>query len=51
MSRIRWTRILAGGFLSELAVIAVFIPATVLLGELPGMYTAVIASFVMRVFT
>lgn len=50
MSQIRWTRILAGGFLSELAVIAVFIPATVLLGELPGMYTAVIASLVMPFF-
>ena len=47
MSRIRWMRIAAGGFLSEIAVIAVFIPATVLLGQAPGMYTAVGASLVM----
>src|SRR5206468_3992979 len=33
--------------LSELCVVAVFIPATVLLGEVPGMYTAVGASLVM----
>jgi hypothetical protein len=47
MKQIRWLRILVGGFLSELAVFAVFIPATVLLGEVPGMYTAVGASLVM----
>ena len=47
MNRIRWMRILAGGFLSELAVFVVFIPSTMLLGEKPGMYTAVIGSFVM----
>ena len=47
MKRIRWGRVLAGGFLSELAVIAVFIPATVLLGEVPGQYTAVAGSLVM----
>src|ERR1051325_11157865 len=34
---IAWARILIGGFLSQLAVFAVFIPATVLLGERPGM--------------
>ena len=47
MTDIRWARILIGGFLSELAVFAVFIPATVLLGERPGMYVAVIASLIM----
>ena len=47
MKRIRWGRVLAGGFLSELAVIAVFIPATALLGEVPGQYTAVAGSLVM----
>jgi hypothetical protein len=47
MKRFRWGRVLAGGFLSELAVIAVFIPATVLLGEVPGQYTAVVGSLVM----
>lgn len=47
MSRIRWMRILAGGFLSELCVFAVFIPSTLLLGERPGMYSAVLGSFVM----
>src|SRR5262245_29121265 len=45
--RMRWARVVAGGFLSELAVIAVFIPTTVLLGETPGMYTAVAGSLVM----
>jgi hypothetical protein len=43
----RWARILLGGFLSELAVIAVFVPSTYLLGERPGMYTAVIGSLIM----
>ena len=38
------------GFLSEVAVFAVFIPATVLLGVQPGMYSAVIASLVMPFF-
>ena len=47
MSRIRWVWILVGGCLSEVAVIAVFVPATVLLGQAPGAYTAVGASFVM----
>jgi hypothetical protein len=47
MKRIRWGRVIAGGFLSELAVIAVFIPATVLLGTVPGQYTAVVGSLVM----
>ena len=45
--RIHWLRVVIGGVLSELAVIAVFIPATVLFGETPGVYTAVIGSFVM----
>jgi len=40
-------RILAGGFLSELCLIAVFVPSTLLLGEKPGMYSAVLGSFVM----
>src|SRR5947207_3088021 len=47
MTKIYWGRILIAGFLSELAVIAVFIPATVFLGEVPGMYTAVAGSLVM----
>jgi hypothetical protein len=47
MGRIHWLRILLFGFLSELAIFAVFIPATTLLGEVPGMYTAVGASLVM----
>ena len=47
MNQIRWARVVIAGFLSELAVIAVFIPATVLLGEQPGMYTAVVGSLVM----
>jgi hypothetical protein len=50
MSQIHWKRILIFGFLSEVAVFAVFIPATVLLGEQPGMYSAVIASLVMPFF-
>src|SRR4051794_37881416 len=45
--RIHWGRIIVFGFLSELAVIAVFIPATVWLGEQPGMYVAVAGSLVM----
>jgi len=47
MKRIRWGRVLAGGFLSELAVFAVFIPATVFFGQVPGQYTAVAGSLVM----
>jgi hypothetical protein len=47
MKRIQWVRILVGGFLSEVAVFAVFIPCTVFLGQLPGMYSAVGASLVM----
>ena len=47
MSQIRWLRILVGGFLSELALVAVFVPATILLGEQPGRYVAVIGSFFM----
>jgi len=47
MNKIRWIRIVVGGFLSELAVFAVFIPATLLLGQLPGMYVAVLGSLVM----
>jgi hypothetical protein len=47
MTKIHWGRIVIAGFLSELAVIAVFIPATMLLGQEPGMYVAVLASFVM----
>src|SRR5215813_6166759 len=50
MSEIRWLRILVGGFLSELALVAVFIPATILLGEQPGRYVAVIGSFIMPLF-
>jgi|SRR5215470_10760942 hypothetical protein len=50
MSEIRWLRILVGGFLSELALVAVFIPATILLGEQPGRYVAVIGSFIMPFF-
>lgn len=42
-----WLRILVFGFLSELALFAVFIPATAFLGEVPGMYTAVAGSLVM----
>jgi hypothetical protein len=49
MGRIRWIRVVAGGFLSELALFAVFIPATALLGQMPGMYTAVGGSLVMPV--
>jgi hypothetical protein len=47
MKRIRWGRVLAGGFLSELAVFAVFIPATYFLGQVPGVYTAVAGSLIM----
>ena len=47
MNRIRWMRILGGGFLSELCLIAVFVPSTLLLGAKPGMYSAVLGSFVM----
>jgi hypothetical protein len=50
MKNIHWARVVILGFLSELAVFAVFVPATVLLGELPGMYSAVIASLVMPFF-
>ena len=50
MSQIRWLRIFVGGFLSELALFAVFIPATILLGEQPGRYVAVIGSFIMPFF-
>jgi hypothetical protein len=50
MSQIRWLRILVGGFLSELALVAVFIPATILLGEQPGRYVAVVGSFIMPFF-
>lgn len=47
MNRIRWIRILGGGFLSELCLFAVFVPSTLLFGERPGMYSAVLGSFVM----
>lgn len=47
MKRIRWMRVLAGGFLSELCVMIVFVSSTKLLGERPGVYSAVIGSFVM----
>ena len=47
MNQIRWLRILAGGFLAELAIFAVFLPATLLLGEKPGIYTAVVGSLIM----
>src|ERR1051325_6373191 len=47
MAQIRWLRILGGGFLSELALVAVFVPARVLLGERPGDYVAVVGSFIM----
>src|SRR5439155_26267764 len=47
MGRIRWLRVLAGGFLSELALFAVFIPATIVLGQVPGMYVAVAGSLVI----
>jgi hypothetical protein len=50
MSQIRWLRIVVFGFLSELALFAVFIPATVFLGERPGMYVAVAGSFIMPFF-
>jgi len=50
MSEVRWLRILVGGFLSELALVAVFIPATILLGEQSGRYVAVIGSFIMPLF-
>ena len=50
MRGIHWARIVIFGFLSEVAVFAVFLPATVLLGEQPGMYSAVIASLVMPFF-
>jgi hypothetical protein len=45
--KMHWKRILAGGFLSELSVFAVFIPATMFVGEVPEMYSAVAASLVM----
>jgi hypothetical protein len=47
MNQIRWARIVIFGFLAELAVLAVFISSTMLLGEQPGRYSAVIASLVM----
>lgn len=47
MRQIRWVRILVGGFLSELALVVVFITVTALLGQTPGIYTAVGGSFVM----
>lgn len=47
MNRIRWLRILGGGFLSELCLFAVFIPSTLLLGQTPGVYVAVLGSFAM----
>ena len=50
MRQIHWGRIVIFGFLSELAVIAVFIPASMLLGEQPGMYAAVAGSLVMPFF-
>ena len=50
MRQIHWGRIVIFGFLSELAVIAVFIPANMLLGEQPGMYAAVAGSLVMPFF-
>ena len=45
--KIHWVRILIGGFLAELAIFAVFIPATALVGVQTGVYTAVGASLVM----
>jgi hypothetical protein len=47
MRQIRWIRILVGGFFSELALMVVFIAVTALLGQTPGVYTAVGGSFVM----
>jgi hypothetical protein len=47
MSRILWIRILVGGFLSELALIVVFIPTTILLGQTAGVYVAVAGSLLM----
>jgi hypothetical protein len=47
MNRIRWMRILGGGLLSELCLIAVFVPSTLLLGDRPGMYSAVLGSFIL----
>jgi len=47
MSRILWIRILVGGFLSELALIVVFIPTTILLGQTAGVYVAVAGSLAM----
>ena len=44
---IHWARIVIAGFLVEAAIFAVFIPVFVLLGEQPGIYTAVLASFAM----
>jgi putative membrane protein (TIGR04086 family) len=46
MTQFRWLRILVGGFLSELALFAVFIPATIVFGEKTGVYTAVVGSFI-----
>ena len=44
---IHWARIVIAGFLVEAAIFAVFIPVFVVLGEQPGIYTAVLASFAM----
>lgn len=44
--RLRWGWILAGGFLVEIGIFAVFIPALLLFGETVSQYVAVAASLV-----
>lgn len=46
LGKIRWVRVLAGGFLAEVSVIAIVIPVSWLFGQRTLAYTAVAASLV-----
>ena len=46
-TRIHWGRVWIGGFLAEVAIFAVFIPAVLLFGEGPARYTVPAAALVM----
>ena len=46
-TRIHWGRVWIGGFLAEVGIFAVFIPAVLLFGEEPARYTVPPAAFVM----
>jgi hypothetical protein len=46
LGKIRWVRVLVGGFLAEVSVIAIVIPVSLLFGQRTLAYTAVTASLV-----